>query len=56
MLKLLENIGKYPRRYRYQNFLNMTPLAKELRPATEKQDYIKLKSFHIAKETVNLEN
>jgi hypothetical protein len=34
------------------NFINGTPIAQQLRESIDKWDYIKLKSFCIAKETV----
>lgn len=36
-----------------QDFLNRTPFAKELRPATDMWDIIKLKNVHTAKETIS---
>ena len=36
-----------------EDFLNRTPFAKELRPATDMWDIIKLKNGHTAKETTS---
>jgi hypothetical protein len=43
---MLENIGIG------NNFLNKTPIAQPIRDRIDKWDYIKLKSFFSAKETV----
>lgn len=36
-----------------EDFLSRTPFAKELRPATDTWDIIKLKNVHTAKETIS---
>jgi hypothetical protein len=47
-------IGKEPRTYlKEENFLNKTPMAQALRSTIHKWNFIKLKSFWKANDTVN---
>ena len=51
---LEENLGKKLQNTDVSNdFLNMTPKAQATEAKTDRQDYIKLKSFRIEKETTN---
>lgn len=36
-----------------KNILNNTLLTQEMKPTINKQDFVKLEGFHIAKETIN---
>ena len=54
-IKLLEdNIGKHLLNISISNFfLNASPRARETKAKMNSWDYIKLKSFHTAKDTIN---
>ena len=52
-IKLLEENKSYPFHISLNIFLDMYPQARETKEKKIKRDYIKLKSFCTAKETIN---
>ena len=53
-IKLLEdNIGKHLLNINMNNFLNAPPRERETKAKMNSWDYIKLKSFYMAKHTIN---